>query len=174
MSRVETQTGRSISTLPIDDRARSSAIRDDSQVEEAAGVCITWNDFKVSLSESQGTVGVDVDFLAARNLNLNKVSTLRQTGECSLLTAKPPKSSAMTVLGDNRAVRNHSWAVACRGASKPKESTSCVDGQPIEIATRERCSGREDVGRSGANDGKEEGGDSSEGRHLACVHDGIG
>jgi hypothetical protein len=97
MSRVDTQTSRSISTLPIDDRAGSSAIRDDSQVEEAARICIIWNDFKVSLSESQGTVGVGVDFLAAGNLNLNKVSTLRRTGGCSLLTAKPPKSSAMTV-----------------------------------------------------------------------------
>jgi hypothetical protein len=58
VSRVETQTGRSISTLPIDDRARSSAIRDDSQVEEAARICIIWNDFSVSLGESQGTVAL--------------------------------------------------------------------------------------------------------------------
>jgi len=59
-----------IRRLPVDDRTRSSAIRQDSQVEEAANEGTNGNIGRVCLSESQSTVGIDVDLLTTRNLDL--------------------------------------------------------------------------------------------------------
>lgn len=65
-------TSGTIRRLPADNSARRRAVREDSQVEEAAKVCTSRDIDGVSLSESQCAVDIDVDSLTAWNLDLER------------------------------------------------------------------------------------------------------
>ncbi len=88
----------------MNDRIRSRAVRDVSQVEEAADVSAGRDICGMSLSESQRTVDIDVDLLAARDLDLIVFSSGKDA-EVELTYIQCTESS------DNDSLSSDIWAI---------------------------------------------------------------